>query len=150
MDVKLKWAKNKERLVKLFPLLIIRNHKMFAYRICLSEITSINLWSCQLLQMFCIYICRDFITLIKNLHTSSLGKALLDEKVVSRDSLLSSRFSATIWLESYDFSALKLSCLFSLEVKREGESINFISIFKNYQALMGTFNEPLLVAHNLS
>lgn len=93
--------------------------------------------------MFCIYICRDFITLIKNLHTSSLGKALLDGKVVSRDSLFSSRFSTTSWLESYDFSALKLSCLHSLEVKKEGESMNFNSIIKNYLAVMGTFDELL-------
>lgn len=148
MDVKLKWAKNKERLVKLFPLLIIRNCKMFTYRICLSEITSINLWSCQLLQMFYIYICRDFITLIKKLHISSLGKALLDVKVVSRDSLFSSRFVTTFWLGSYDYSALELSCLCNLEVKREGESINFNSIIKNYLVLMGTLDEQ--VPHNLS
>lgn len=50
----------------------------------------------------------------------------------------------------YDFSALKLSCLCSLEVKREGVSINFNSIIKIYLALMVTWDKPLQVPHNLS
>lgn len=60
----------------------------------------------------------------------------MDEKVVSRDSLLVSSFSNTFWFGKYDFSDLNLCCLCSLEASREGESINLNGIIEKDLALL--------------